>query len=34
MGGCNPIPLHVEQSADAVTIRETDVAAGAHIFQQ
>jgi len=33
-GGCNPIPLHVEQSADAVTIRETDVAASAHIFQQ
>jgi high-affinity iron transporter len=32
-GGCNPIPLRAEQSADAVIIRETDVAAGAHIFQ-
>jgi high-affinity iron transporter len=32
-GGCNPIPLRVEQTADAVIIRETDVAAGAHIFQ-
>ncbi len=33
-GGCNPIPLHAEQTADAVIIRETDIAAGAHIFQQ
>ena len=32
-GGCNPIPLRAEQNADAVIIRETDVAAGAHIFQ-
>ena len=32
-GGCNPIPLRAEQTADAVIIRETDVAAGAHIFQ-
>ncbi len=32
-GGCNPIPLHAEQTGDAVIIRETDVAAGAHIFQ-
>jgi high-affinity iron transporter len=32
-GGCNPIPLHAEQTADAVVIRETDIAAGAHIFQ-
>jgi high-affinity iron transporter len=32
-GGCNPIPLPAEQTADAVIIRETDVAAGAHIFQ-
>jgi high-affinity iron transporter len=32
-GGCNPIPLHAEQTADAVIIRETDIAAGAHIFQ-
>jgi uncharacterized membrane protein len=32
-GGCNPIPLKAEQTADAVIIHETDVAAGAHIFQ-
>lgn len=32
-GGCNPIPLRAEQTADAVILRETDVAAGAHIFQ-
>jgi len=32
-GGCNPIPLQAEQTADAVVIREVDVAAGAHIFQ-
>jgi len=32
-GGCNPIPLRAEQTAEAVVIRETDIAAGAHIFQ-
>jgi high-affinity iron transporter len=32
-GGCNPIPLQAEQTADAVIIRESDIAAGAHIFQ-
>ena len=32
-GGCNPIPLRAEQTADTVIIRESDVAAGAHIFQ-
>ncbi len=32
-GGCNPIPLRAEQTADAVIIREADVAAGAHIFK-
>ena len=32
-GGCNPIPLRAEQTADAVVIREADIAAGAHIFQ-
>jgi len=32
-GGCNPIPLRAEQTADAVVIRETDIAAGVHIFQ-
>ena len=31
-GGCNPIPLQAEQTADAVIIRETDIAAGARIF--
>jgi uncharacterized membrane protein len=33
-GGCNPIPLKAEQTADAIVIHETDIAAGAHIFQQ
>jgi high-affinity iron transporter len=33
-GGCNPIPLHAEQTANAIIIRETDIAAGAHIFKQ
>ena len=33
-GGCNPIPLQAEKTADAVIIRETDVATGARIFQQ
>ncbi len=33
-GGCNPIPLKAEQTADAVIIREPDVAAGARMFQQ
>jgi FTR1 family protein len=32
-GGCNPIPLRAEQTVDAVVIRETDIAAGVHIFQ-
>jgi high-affinity iron transporter len=32
-GGCNPIPLRAEQTADAVIIREADIAAGTHIFQ-
>ncbi len=33
VGGCNPIPLRSEQTSDAVVIRESDIAAGAHIFQ-
>src|SRR3984893_1176041 len=33
-GGCNPIPLQAEQTADAVIIRETDVVTGTRIFQQ
>jgi high-affinity iron transporter len=32
-GGCNPIPLQAEQTADAVIIQEKDIAAGTHIFQ-
>ena len=32
-GGCNPIPLRAEQTADAVIIREADLAAGSHVFQ-
>jgi high-affinity iron transporter len=32
-GGCNPVPLHAEQTSDAVMIREADIAAGVHIFQ-
>jgi high-affinity iron transporter len=32
-GGCNPIPLRAEQTADAVVIREADIAAGTRIFQ-
>jgi high-affinity iron transporter len=32
-GGCNPIPLRAEQTADAVIIREADIVAGSHIFQ-
>ncbi len=32
-GGCNPIPLRAEQTADTVIIRETDVAAVTHIVQ-
>ncbi|PYT52590.1 MAG: DUF2318 domain-containing protein [Acidobacteria bacterium] len=33
-GGCNPIPLAVDQTATAVIIKEADIAAGAHYFQQ
>lgn len=32
-GGCNPIPLRAEQTSGAVVIRESDIAAGVHIFQ-
>jgi FTR1 family protein len=32
-GGCNPVPLSAQQTADAVVIRESDVAAGARLFQ-
>jgi high-affinity iron transporter len=33
-GGCNPVPLRAEQTADAVIITEADIAAGARLFQQ
>ena len=32
-GGCNPIPLKSEQTADAIILREADLAAGARYFQ-
>jgi len=33
-GGCNPIPLQAQITADAVIIREADVAARSSVFQQ
>ena len=33
-GGCNPIPLKAEMTADAVIISEVDVAAGSRMFQE
>jgi high-affinity iron transporter len=33
-GGCNPIPFAFDQTAAAVIIKEADLAAGAHYFQQ
>ena len=33
-GGCNPIPLKAETTADSVILKEADVAAGARIFQK
>jgi len=33
-GGCNPIPLQAEVTADAVVIQEADVAARSRLFQQ
>jgi len=33
-GGCNPIPLKAEVTADAVIISETDIAAGRRYFEQ
>ncbi len=32
-GGCNPVPLHAEVTADAVIITEADIAAGNRLFQ-
>jgi FTR1 family protein len=33
-GGCNPVPLKAETTADSVILKEADVAAGARIFQK
>jgi uncharacterized membrane protein len=33
-GGCNPIPLKAEVTADSVIISEVDVAAGSRLFQE
>jgi uncharacterized membrane protein len=33
-GGCNPIPLKAETTADAVIIQEADLAAGSAIFKK
>jgi high-affinity iron transporter len=33
-GGCNPIPLNAEITADTVIIKEADIAAGSRMFQQ
>ncbi len=33
-GGCNPVPMHAEVTADAVIIKEADLAAGTRMFQQ
>jgi FTR1 family protein len=32
-GGCNPVPLPAEQTADAIVIREAEIAAGSHLFR-
>ncbi|MGO9123878.1 MAG: Fe-S-containing protein [Terriglobales bacterium] len=33
-GGCNPIPLHAQITADSIIIREADIAAHSRVFQQ
>ncbi len=33
-GGCNPVPLKATQTADAIIIEETDIAAGSRMFGQ
>jgi uncharacterized membrane protein len=33
-GGCNPIPLKATETADAVIIREADIAAGSRVFER
>jgi high-affinity iron transporter len=32
-GGCNPVPLKAETTADSIVISEADLAAGSHLFQ-
>ena len=32
-GGCNPVPLKSSATADAIVIREADVATGASVFE-
>jgi len=33
-GGCNPIPLQSRETADAIVIREADLAAGSRVFEK
>jgi uncharacterized membrane protein len=33
-GGCNPIPLKAEVTADEILVKEADIAAGARMFHQ
>jgi uncharacterized membrane protein len=33
-GGCNPIPLRTQTTADAVIIQEVDVAAKSKVFEK
>jgi uncharacterized membrane protein len=33
-GGCNPVPLQSDLSAGSILIRESDLAAGARLFQR
>ena len=33
-GGCNPIPLHAMQTASGVIVAQSDLAAGARVFEQ
>jgi high-affinity iron transporter len=33
-GGCNPVPIQAEQTANAIIVRETDIASKSKLFQQ
>ena len=33
-GGCNPVPLHSRTENASIVIKETDIAAGAHLFER